>query len=190
MKYTKIEVEGMELVLQFNKDTNTVDIISVKNGEIGDVECPISGNVDNIYGNALYVGGDIIAGIGGSIIGRDNDHVPPLPMVIDDQVYVVGSIGQIITIDGNDEDKDEFLAGWKEHLKQENKEHFPKKPTIVHVKENEVITEMEKKLEQLKEEDLQKRLKQASKAKVKRVTGKELEEIIKNSKAKIRYTVV
>lgn len=188
MKYTKIEVEGMELVLQFNKDTNTVDIISVNNGQIGDVKCPISGNVDKIYGNALYVGGDIIAGVGGSIIGMDNDDVAPLPMVIDDQVYVVGSIGEVITIDGND--KDEFLAGWKEHLKQENKEDFPKKPTIVHVKENEVITEMEKKLEELKEADLQKRLNQASKAKVKRVTGKELEEIIKNSKAKIRYTVV
>lgn len=189
MKYTKIEVEGMELVLQFNKDTNTVDIISVNNGQIGDVKCPISGNVDKIYGNALYVGGNIIAGIGGSIIGRDNDGVPPLPMVIDDQGYVVGSIGHIITID-DDNDKDEFLSGWKEHLKQANKEDYPKKPTIVHVKENEVITEMEKKLEQLKEADLQKRLKEASKAKVKRVTGKELEEIIKNSKAKIRYTVV
>lgn len=70
MKNTIIEVEGIKLVLGFDKENGCVDIIS---GEVRNVLNNISGSVDGVIaGNVGAVFGDITRGVGGDI-GDDVD---------------------------------------------------------------------------------------------------------------------
>lgn len=180
MKNTRIEVDGIELVLWFDKENNCVDIAkgnvrNVLNNISGSVDGVVSGNVGAVFGDIENsVGGDI----GGDVDGSIRGSVCDVGGDIDNDVG--GSIGGSV-------------GGKVEGTVNGIKCTTPVEDQVVIDIDGlgSVITELEEKLAKLKKIDLEKRLKEATIAAVKKLTDKELKEFLKKApRAKLRTPVV
>lgn len=172
MKNTIIEVEGIKLVLGFDKENGCVDIISgevrnVLNNISGSVDGVIAGNVGAVFGDIMRdVGGDI----GGDVDGTINGNVGDVGGTVTGDVggNIGGCVGGSVMIDVMKDVKGKVhgTVGPK---------HRDPEVSIVDADES----------DRLWLEGWADKLEQATKAEVKRIAGKELEELIKNSKAKL-----
>lgn len=180
MKNTRIEVDGIELVLWFDKENNCVDIAkgnvrNVLNNISGSVDGVIAGNVGGVFGDIKNsVGGDI----GGDVDGSIRGSVCDVGGDIDNDVG--GNIGGSV-------------GGKVEGTVYGVKCTAPPVEGQVLIDIDglgSVITELEEKLAKLKKIDLEKRLKEATLAAVKKLTDKELKEFLKKAPRAKLYTPV
>lgn len=194
MENTKIEVAGIELVLQFDKENNCVDIVkgdvrNVLNNISGSVDGVVSGNVGAVFGDIKNsVGGDI----GGDVDGSIRGSVCDVGGNIDNDVggNIGGSIGGNVNGD---------IMGYLRGVVQTATPVEAGTPAYVVGSLDDgididglgsVITELEEKLAKLRKISLEKRLKEATIAAVKKLTDKELKEFLKKApRAKLRTPV-